>query len=220
MSIDLRLKSANAPASRLRTLLKSTLPGWMVSAVHNSRMWVASRGLNSARDVGQAVADQQASSSISIVIPIHDAPQVTRRCLASLQRYAPLSEVILVDDASKLAETKDVIRRFQTQNGWKVVEHTKVRGHSHASTAGVGVSTRAYVCLLNSDTVVTPWCWRLMKEAFEQDESIGAAGPSTSYSGTEQALEVAFHYRLLWNDDQINGFAETLLLHPPQSAIM
>jgi GT2 family glycosyltransferase len=220
MSIDLRLKSANAPASRLRTLLKSTLPEWMVAAIHNARMWVASRGLNSGGSIDQAVADKQASSSISIVVPIHDAPQVTRRCLASLQRYAPLSEVILVDDASKLAETKDIIRRFQTQNGWKVVEHTKVRGHSHASTAGVGVSTRAYVCLLNSDTVVTPWCWRLIKEAFEQDESIGAAGPSTSYSGTEQALEVAFHYRLLWNDDQINGFAETLLLRPPQSAIM
>jgi GT2 family glycosyltransferase len=220
MSIDLRLKSANAPASRVRTLLKSTLPEWMVAAIHNSRMRVASRGLNSGGSIDQAVADKQASSSISIVVPIHDAPQVTRRCLASLQRYASLSEVILVDDGSKLAETRDIIRRFQTQNAWKVVEQGLVRGHSQASTAGVNVSTRPYVCLLNSDTVVTPWCWRLIQDAFEKDESIGVAGPSTSFSGTEQALEIAFHYRLLWNDHQINSFAETLLLRASQQAIM
>src|SRR5712691_562010 len=46
----------------------------------------------------QSPEDRQASATMSIVVAIHDAPQVTRRCLASLEKYAPESEIILVDD--------------------------------------------------------------------------------------------------------------------------
>src|SRR2546427_10182450 len=60
----------------------------------------------------QSPEDSQASACMSIVVPIHDAPTVTRRCLASLEKYAPESEIILVDDASSLNETLEVIRHF------------------------------------------------------------------------------------------------------------
>ena len=42
------------------------------------------------------------------------------RCLASLEKYAPESEIILVDDASGLAETLQAILHFSARNGWKV----------------------------------------------------------------------------------------------------
>jgi O-antigen biosynthesis protein len=159
----------------------------------------------------QSPSDSQASACMSIVVAIRDAPEVTRRCLASLERYAPESEIILVDDASRLTETLEVIRHFSIRDGWKVVRHEKSLGHSGACRAGANLATRPYLCLLNSDTVVTPWCWRRVKEAFEQDQKIGVAGPSTSCSGTAQAHVFATILSPYWSDNQICAFANRLL---------
>src|SRR5262249_13868309 len=68
------------------------------------------------------VEDRQASASMSIVVPIRAAPTAVRRCLASLEQYAPESEIILVDDGSSLTEALEVIQDFSTRNGWKVVQ--------------------------------------------------------------------------------------------------
>jgi len=83
-----------------------------------------------------------------------------------------------------------------------------------ACATGAGLASRRYVCLLNSDTVVTPWCWLPIEEAFESDTRIGVAGPSTSRSGTRQALRVARDCRFEWNDNQICGFADRLRKSP------
>lgn len=168
----------------------------------------------------QSLEDGQASATMSIVVPIHDAPTVTRRCLASLGKYAPESEIILVDDASSLTETVDIIQNFGNRNGWKVLHHEKPLGHSAACGAGASLATRPYLCLLNSDTVVTPWCWRRVKETFEQDRKIGVAGPSTSCAGNLQALSLAFVLRQHWNDNQICAFANSLLTQSQEPALM
>jgi GT2 family glycosyltransferase len=148
---------------------------------------------------------------MSVIVAIHDAPTVTRRCLASLEKYASEAEVVLVDDASCLNETLDVIQHFSSRNGWKVIRHQQALGHSDACRAGANVATRPYLCLLNSDTVVTPWCWLQIKKSFESDEKIGIAGPSTSVSGNVQTLSLAKHLGFCWNDNQICAFANRLL---------
>lgn len=165
------------------------------------------------RDIAfeQLPVDRQASASMSVVVPIHDAPRVTRRCLASLEKYAPESQIILVDDASILTETLEVILRFSGENGWEILRHEKSLGHSAACRAGANLATRPYLCLLNSDTVVTPWCWRRIKEAFEHDQKVGVAGPSTSSTGNPQSLALAEFLSPCWNDNQICAFAERLL---------
>jgi GT2 family glycosyltransferase len=163
------------------------------------------------KEFQQSPGDIQASACMSIVVPIHDAPEVTRRCLASLERYARESEIILVDDASRLSETLQIIRDFSARNKWSVLHHEKPLGHSGACRDGADLATRQYLCLLNSDAVVTPWCWRRVKEVFEQDHRIGVAGPSTSYSGNLQALRMATILSSRWNDSQICTFASRLL---------
>jgi O-antigen biosynthesis protein len=161
----------------------------------------------------QASEDARASASISIVVPIHDSPREARQCLAGLEKYAPESEVILVDDASVLTETLEVIRHFGSRNGWKVARHEKALGHSEACRAGTNLATRPYLCLLNSDTIVTPWCWRCVKEVFECDQQIAVSGPSTSYSRNLQTLAIAADQIRNWNDNQICAFAKLLLVH-------
>lgn len=201
-------------------LLKRALPRWLVLGLREFKgralTWGTVWDLPRHVEFEQSLQDQLASASMSVVIPIHDAPSVTARCLASLERYAPQAEIILVDDASSLTETLEVIRRFSNRNGWRVVRHDDSLGHSKACRSGAIFATRRYLCLLNSDTVVTPWCWRQAANAFEEDLKIGVVGPSTSSSGNSQTLEIAAQLRPYWNDSQICAFAERLLTESPQ----
>jgi GT2 family glycosyltransferase len=204
--------------------VKRALPQVVIECMYRIRNRIRrrllSRGLPRNCVFEQPLEHRQASASISIVVPIHDAPLVTKRCLASLERDAPKSEIILLDDGSRIAETTHLIREFSSRNGWKVIRNADARGHSAACLEGARAATRPYLCLLNSDTVVTPWCWQAIKEAFEMNTAIGVAGPCTSTSGNEQALDTSMPCRFYWNDSQICAFAERLTASPPQPVIV
>ena len=191
------------------------LPSPVKDALRDLRMRIIApyvmRRLPRDRQFEQSVEDALASASLSIIVPVHDAPEVTKRCLMSLQKYAPKAEIILVDDASKLGDTNYILEDFSSRNGWKLIRHLEPLGHSAACGAGASLATRPYLCLLNSDTVVTPWCWRPIAQAFEDNPTIGVAGPSTSSAGTAQALPLAFLARHYLDDSQICEFASRLL---------
>lgn len=177
------------------------------------------RKLSPLKEFEQAFEDAEVSALLSIVVPVHDAPAVTRRCLTSLQKYAPKAQVILVDDASHQEETRALLEQFAVHNHWILIRNGEALGHSGACSAGANLATRAYLCLLNSDTVVTPWCWRPIVQAFEEDSRIGVAGPSTSYSANPQTMKVAYSARQLLNDSQIFEYARQLLAQPSRNAL-
>jgi GT2 family glycosyltransferase len=192
-------------------IIRGALPRPVMNALREFKLRILMRGFRNHIVVEQSAEDALASQTVSIIVPIHDSPAVTRRCLTSLEKYATKAEIILVDDGSKLAETRSLIREFVDRNGWRLIQHQNPLGHSLASEAGVKISKRPYLCLLNSDTVVTPFCWRLVKEAFERDQSIAVAGPATSSSGNIQTLPIAQYLREELNDYQISQFALHLL---------
>ncbi len=162
----------------LPQFLKQILPRAAINGLRGLKARVVTRSIPQRALYKQSPEAALASSSMSIIVPVHDAPRVTRRCLSSLQKYAPRAEIILVNDGSKLAETKRILRRFSLRNKWKLVQHPSPVGHSAACWSGAALATREYLCLLNSDTVVTPWCWQQAKDVFENDPTIGVAGPS------------------------------------------
>jgi GT2 family glycosyltransferase len=205
---------------RLPGFIRNALPQGIVECMQRSKARVLSRGLPRHRVFEQPPEHRLASASMSIVVAIHDAPAITKRCLASLERYASNSEVILVDDGSRLAETTHVIQEFSRRNGWKVISNAQALGHSAACIAGARMASRPYLCLLNSDTVVPPWCWRPIEEAFATNPAIGVAGPSTSQSGNAQALDIAALCPLYWNDSQICSFAERVMTAPTRPLIL
>jgi len=196
---------------RVPPILKRLVPAFVVRGVRELKGKALTRDFPRNIEYKQAPEDVQASACISVIVPIHDAPRTTHRCLASLEKYASESEVILVDDASELSETSEVIRRFSNRNGWKVVRHQKAVGHSEACRAGARLAARPYLCLLNSDTVVAPWCWRQVAEVFERDPRIGVIGPSTSAGCPVQVLSLANYLSPYWNDNQICAFAKRLM---------
>lgn len=161
----------------------------------------------------QPAEERQAAADFSVVIPIFDGAPLTR-CLSSLEIYGSLSEVILVDDGSGKA-AKAVIEQFASRNSWTVVRNRTPLGHSRASEAGAQKATRPNLCLLNADTVVTPWSWRASQEAFDADPRIAITGPSTSHASTVQMVRRAELCRHFWNDSQIFGFAEGYVRRQP-----
>lgn len=211
-------------AYRLTGKIRRALPPAIVRSVQQLRdrmvKTLVGRTLPVQATYEQSNEEASASASVSIVVPIHDAPLVTKCCLASLERYAQNSDIILVDDGSRMAETTTIIREFSNRNGWKLRRNDAPAGHSAACAAGVRLASRPYICLLNSDTVVTHRSWQAIKEAFDCDPSIGVAGPSTSSSGNEQTLDVPKRCRLHWNENEICAFAERLAVAPPKPVII
>ncbi len=211
-------------AYRVPGKIRRALPPGLVRAMQQLRdravKTLVSRSLPARASFEQSPEERLASARVSIVVPIHDAPAVTRRCLVSLQHRAQDSEIILIDDASRMGETTSVIREFSERNGWKVIRNDTAAGHSAACAAGARVAGRPYLCLLNSDTVVTHRSWRAITEAFDGDPSIGIAGPSTSSSGNEQTLDVPKRCRFHWNENEMCAFAERLAAAALQPAIV
>jgi GT2 family glycosyltransferase len=200
--------------------LKRLLPSFVINTLQDFKRRALARDFPRNEEFEQSPDEAHASASMSIVVPIHDAPIFTRRCLSSLEKYASEAEIILLDDASKLNETLDVIRHFSSRNGWKVIRNEKSAGHSAACGAGAKLATRPYLCLLNSDSVATPWCWKLLKEVFERDQEIGVTAPSTSHGGTPQTLSLACEIRFHLNDNQICAFAHRLLTETQEPVVV
>jgi hypothetical protein len=152
--------------------------------------------------------EHDAASKISIVVAVHNAPEVTLRCLSSLERFAKGAEVIIVDDGSDHQVIGEILKEICMTNHWTLISHEKPLGHSRASEVGISASGRKYVCLLNSDTVVTPRSWGAMVKAFESDLATAVVGPATSFTYGPQQVLRAYRCRHFWTDEQIWSFAE------------
>lgn len=187
--------------------LKSAIPEKYRTKYRDLRAIILSQGLNSEAEHEMSQEENDASSLISVIIPIHDSPEVTERCLSSLERNAKKAEVILVDDGSKQKKTRQVLECAAQKNGWLLDHSYKAKGHSRACERGAGLATRPNLCFLNSDTVVTPFSWAGMIRTLEEDKNIGIVGPSTSYTSTPQSIRRADLCRFFWSDAQIDDFA-------------
>jgi GT2 family glycosyltransferase len=198
-------------ASFMTATLREALPEPARRVLRKVRAKLLSVGISRGVEFRQPASETDASASMSIIVAINDSPEVVQRCLASLEKFAPRSEVVLVDDGSALRQTVDLIEAFRARNSWKHIRHEVPQGHSQCCSVGARQSTRPYLCLLNSDTVVAPWSWQGIKEAFELDPSIGIAGPSTSWAATRQMITRAMYCRHYWSDEQINAFAHAVV---------
>lgn len=187
--------------------IKQFLPEMLRALYRDSRAWVLSRDLRPSASYFLSPEERSASSAVSVVIAVHDAPVVTARCISSLEKFGGDAEIVVVDDGSKLDAVREMLDVACSRNRWKLIRHSKAAGHSRASEAGVLASERPYICLLNSDTVITPHSWAGLVGAFESSPRIAVAGPSTSHTFGPQQVARACHCRQYWSDEQIWCFA-------------
>lgn len=109
-----------------------------------------------------------------LVIPVHDALRSTRACLASVKRYAPpWARVVVVNDASG-PETTAFLR---AQRDVVLLENDENLGFVKTANRGLLFSDAPWVCLLNSDTLLTEGALERMVAGCEKDPAIGLATP-------------------------------------------
>lgn len=200
--------SSETEFENLLVMIRKYIPESIKKRYRLIRAKLLSIGLTLCGTFDQPEDEVEASRDISVVVAIHDSPEFTRRCLESIEKYGANAEVILVDDASQLQETTDLIQNYEQRNGWILVRHKEPMGHSRSCEAGSRLATKPYLCFLNSDTVVTPWSWRACKEAFDSDPQIAVTGPTTSRASTKQTVRRAEYCRHYWTNNQICAFAE------------
>ena len=116
--------------------------------------------------------------SCDIVVPVHGSLDAADDCLRSVLAYTPLlSRLIVVDDASDgyVAASLDALAREHPR--LHVVHIATNCGFVRASNRGLAETTAPFVCLLNSDTIVTPGWLEAMIRCAEADPSVAVVNP-------------------------------------------
>jgi GT2 family glycosyltransferase/glycosyltransferase involved in cell wall biosynthesis/radical SAM superfamily enzyme YgiQ (UPF0313 family)/MoaA/NifB/PqqE/SkfB family radical SAM enzyme/cytochrome c-type biogenesis protein CcmH/NrfG len=127
---------------------------------------------------------QNHSLTVSIIIPVYNKIDFTRKCLDKLYKHGNTSyifEVIIINDGST-DETQDYLRgaAFQFSN-LKVFELTNNLGFTLASNQGAQVARGEFVLFLNNDTEPQSDWLEALVDVMKTDASIGIAGSKLVY---------------------------------------
>lgn len=114
-----------------------------------------------------------------IIIPVHNAPELTSRCLKSVahNRDPERDRITLVDDGSWL-ETSRLLQAFsESVPHCVLIRSERATGFTKAANRGLQKSSADLVVVLNSDTEVAPrWLDRIERVMFETP-GVGIVGP-------------------------------------------
>lgn len=126
-----------------------------------------------------------AVKSISIIIPVYNAIDDTKKCLESIER-SKLSnnvEIIIVNDYSN-KETGIFLKEYiKTREKYKLIENEQNLGFVKTCNKGMREAQGDIVILLNSDTMIPTRFEERILECFNSDDTIGIASPLASNSG-------------------------------------
>lgn len=131
------------------------------------------------RSSGEAPPACPDGVQVDVVIPVHDAPAAARRCLATVLGDAarPPGEVIVIDDASTEAATRDLLDGLAAEGRIRLLRNPVARGFVAAANQGMEAAGGHDVALLNSDTAVPlGWLARLAGHA-HASARIGSVTP-------------------------------------------
>jgi GT2 family glycosyltransferase len=132
--------------------------------------------------------------TVAIVVPIFNAPDSLRRCLAALERWTPASaRWILVDDASTDPAVAPLLAQYGQRENVHVAHHPLNRGFTSAVNTGIAAAAGADVVLLNSDTEVGPRWLEGLRLAAYGNESIGTVTAVSDNAGAFSVPELE-HY--------------------------
>lgn len=118
-------------------------------------------------------------ASVDVVVPVYNALEDVKKCLASLQRNTDGFNVriIVVNDGSE-KDTSEWLREFcKGKPLFQLIEHAKNSGYTKAVNTGLKASSADYAVTQNSDTIVSKgWLTGLIR-CMESSPSIGIVGP-------------------------------------------
>ncbi len=139
---------------------------------------------------------QDSTPEISIIIPVFNRVEYTRKCLSAIHRNSGDTinfEVIVVDNGSS-DDTPAFLTEAQNQFPWlRVVRNQENRGFAAACNQGAGEARGKYLLFLNNDTEPQPeWLENMLRSA-KTDSRVGVVGARLLYpDGTVQHAGIGF----------------------------
>lgn len=207
----------------LRDRLLLRRPGWQVLAAGmlgrvRLRELRQQRAMSRTRHALPALSDatpvmlafpEVATPQVSVIIPVFNQWAMTRTCLESLVRHAPLPlmEVVVVDDASSDATVDEAVGI----PGLRVVRNHENLGFTRTANRGASVARAPFLLFLNNDTRVQPGWLEGLLDAMS-DPTVGAAGSKLCFpSGLLQEAG-----GLIWNDGSGWNIGRGRMPHLPE----
>lgn len=116
---------------------------------------------------------------LTIVIPVHNHWEYTKRCLGSIyfsDNIISKIDILVIDNAST-DETEDFLN-FQIDSGYpiRVIKNPKNLDYLLAANQGWKEVKTPYCLHLNNDVVLEPNCIQTMLNVFKEDPKIGIVG--------------------------------------------
>jgi len=109
-----------------------------------------------------------------VVVPVYNALRSTKNCLRTLRQHAPpWARILVINDASDERTTA----WLRGEDGFILRENPVNVGFVKTANRGLLDSDAPWVCLLNSDTLMTPGALERMIDRCERDPSIGLCCP-------------------------------------------
>jgi GT2 family glycosyltransferase len=133
---------------------------------------------------------------ISIVIPGHNAPELTIRCLEAIARQEVETEVIYVDNGSS-PENLQAIEAVGcglwaaggAKGSFRVLRNDANLGYTGATNQGIRAATPGnHVLLLNNDCFLGRGCLAKLRFHLEQHWRVAAVGPVTGDRGAQSVI--------------------------------
>jgi GT2 family glycosyltransferase/glycosyltransferase involved in cell wall biosynthesis len=120
----------------------------------------------------------------AVVVPIYNAVEHVRACVASVLRNSPTdTRIILVDDASPDSAINAYLMSMVGNAQVQVLRNEINVGFTGSVNTGIKAADDADVVILNSDTMVTPgWLERLRAACYSADR-IATATPLSNSAG-------------------------------------
>jgi glycosyltransferase involved in cell wall biosynthesis len=149
---------------------------------------------------------------MDIVIPIHNALEDLKECLATVQQHTSNYRLILVDDCSQ-DDVQDFLREFgRTNKECIVIRGNKQRWFSRNSNLGLRLVRTSPCILLNSDCVVGQgwieellWCW--------QDAEKQSPGCKIGLVGSVQSDPEPRRYAFIKEPGYVTGHCLLMNIH-------
>jgi GT2 family glycosyltransferase/SAM-dependent methyltransferase len=128
-----------------------------------------------------------------VVVTFHNL-ELNKLCLVSLLEGTsyPNMEVIVVDNASEdgtPAWLQDLASRDKRV---RAIFNKSNLGFAAANNQGIAVAQGAFLCLLNNDTVITPWWLTALIGHLQRNPELGLVGPVTNAIGNEAKIAVGY----------------------------
>jgi GT2 family glycosyltransferase len=116
-------------------------------------------------------------ADVTVIVPVFNAYEVLEACLASLERWSPDADVVIVDDASTDPRIAPALERFAAAAPRRrLLTLPENRGFVHAANRGMAAAA-GHCVLLNSDTVVTSHWLESLARCLASDPAIATATP-------------------------------------------